>query len=58
MVGHHNIHQTLLELGASVNLLLFTVYERLGLMELKPTKLAVQLPSFPLGVLEGWLRMC
>ena len=30
-------------MGASVNLLLFTVYERLGLGELRPTKIVLQL---------------
>ena len=33
----------MLDLGASVNLLPFTEYERLGLGELKPAKMVIQL---------------
>ena len=40
-VGNHTIHPALPDLGASVNLLPFTVYERLGLGELKSTKMVL-----------------
>ena len=43
VVGNHTIHRALLDLGASVNLLPFTVYKRLGLGELKSTKMVLQL---------------
>jgi len=42
LIGNHNIHRALFYLGASVNLLYpFTAYERLGLGELKPTKMVL-----------------
>ena len=37
VIGDQLIHRTLLDLGASVNLVPFTEYERLELGELKPT---------------------
>lgn len=49
----------LLDLGAIVNLLPFTVYEKLGLGELKPTKMVLQLADrstrLPRGVIEDVL---
>jgi len=36
------IHRTLVDLGASDNLIPFTEYERLGLGELKPTKMVIR----------------
>ena len=51
--------RALLDLGASVNLLPFTEYERLGLGELKPTKMVIQLADrstrLPRGVVEDVL---
>jgi len=43
VVGNHTIHRAFLNLGASVNLLPFTIYERLSLGELKSTKMVLQL---------------
>ena len=43
VIGDQLIHRALLDLGASVNLIPFTEYERLGLGELKPTKMVIQL---------------
>ena len=40
-IGGQLIHRALLDLGASVNLIPFTEYERLGLGELKPTKMVI-----------------
>ena len=37
VIGNFRIEQALLDLGASVNLLPFSVYQQLGLGELKPT---------------------
>ena len=45
MIGGQIVHRALLDLGVSVNLLLFTVYERLRLGELRPTKIFLQLIS-------------
>jgi len=44
------IHRALLDLGASVNLILFTKNERLELGELKPTKMAIEL-------VDRWIRV-
>ena len=56
VIENHNIHGALLDLGASVNLLRFTMYEKLGLRELKPTKMVLQLVdhsmSLPRGMVE------
>jgi len=49
----------LLDLGASVNLIPFTEYERLRLGELKPTKMVIQLADrstrLPRGIIEDVL---
>ena len=54
------MQRALLDLGASVNLLPFTEYERLGLGELKPTKMVIQLANrstrLPRGVVEDVLN--
>ena len=42
-IGNFRIQQALLDLGASVNLLPYSVYKQLGLGELKPTKVTLQL---------------
>uniref|UniRef100_A0A2N9FDF3 Retrotransposon gag domain-containing protein n=1 Tax=Fagus sylvatica TaxID=28930 RepID=A0A2N9FDF3_FAGSY len=42
-IGDYNIERALLDLGASVNLLPFSVYLQLGLGELKPTSVTLQL---------------
>jgi len=42
-IGDQVTHRTLLNLGANVNLIPFTEYERLGLGELKYAKLVIQL---------------
>ena len=59
VVGNHTIHRALLDLGASVNLLPFTVYERLGLGELKSIKIVLQLSDrsirLPKGLIEDVL---
>ena len=49
----------MLDLGASVNLLSYSVYEQLGLGELKPTSITLQLADrsvkVPRGVVEDVL---
>jgi hypothetical protein len=43
IIGDHDIEQALLDLGASVNLMPYSVYLQLGLGELKPTMVVLQL---------------
>jgi hypothetical protein len=43
MIGVNQIERALLDLGASVNLLPYSVYLQLGLGELKPTSITLQL---------------
>uniref|UniRef100_A0A2N9HMW5 RNA-directed DNA polymerase n=1 Tax=Fagus sylvatica TaxID=28930 RepID=A0A2N9HMW5_FAGSY len=46
IIGDHDIEQALLDLGASVNLMPYSVYLQLGLGELKPTMVVLQLPDW------------
>ena len=59
VIGDQLFQRALLDLGANVNLLPFTEYERLGLGELKPTKMVIQLANrstrLPRGVVEDVL---
>ncbi|KAL5578645.1 hypothetical protein UlMin_011087 [Ulmus minor] len=59
VIGNHVINRALLDLGASVNLLPYSVYEQLGLGELKPTSMTLQLADMsvkiPRGVIEDVL---
>ena len=43
VIGEHHIDRALLDLGASVNLLPYSVYLQLGLSELKDTRVTLQL---------------
>ena len=43
MIGQTTINRALLDLGASINLLPFSVYQQLGLGELLPTQMTIQL---------------
>ncbi|XP_058211543.1 uncharacterized protein LOC131323713 [Rhododendron vialii] len=58
-IGNHHIERALLDLGASVNLLSYSVYLQLGLGELKPTSIRLQLADgfvkIPKGVIEDIL---
>ena len=53
------MEKTLLDLGASVNLLPYSVYKKLGLGELKPTAITLSLADrsvkIPRGVIEDVL---
>ena len=42
-IGDYIIEHALLDLGASVNLISFSIYQKLGLGELKPTSITLQL---------------
>ncbi|XP_041009309.1 uncharacterized protein LOC121253349, partial [Juglans microcarpa x Juglans regia] len=59
VIGSSKIGQALLDLGSSVNLLPYNVYEQLGLGELKPTPIILQLADrsikMPRGVVEDVL---
>lgn len=58
-VGDHLFERALLDLGASINLMPYTVYEELRLGELKPTSIVLQLADRsikrPRGILEDVL---
>jgi hypothetical protein len=59
MIGVSQINRALLDLGASVNLLPYSVYLQLGLGELKPTTVTLQLADRsmkrPRGIIEDVL---
>jgi hypothetical protein len=59
MIGESQINRALLDLGASVNLLPYSVYLKLGLGELRPTTVTLQLADRslkrPRGILEDVL---
>ncbi|KAM7488802.1 hypothetical protein LguiB_026286 [Lonicera macranthoides] len=58
-IGNHHIERALVDLGASLNLLPYSVFKQLGLGELKPTPMTIQLADrsvkFPRGVIEDVL---
>ncbi|XP_060974176.1 uncharacterized protein LOC133039325 [Cannabis sativa] len=59
IIGDHFINKALLDLGASVNLLPYSVYKQLGLGELKPASITLQLADrsvkIPRGIIEDVL---
>jgi hypothetical protein len=59
MIGLSKIERALLDLGASVNLLSYSIYVQLGLRELKPTSMTLQLANRsmkdPQGIVEDIL---
>jgi hypothetical protein len=59
MIGVSQIERALLDLGASINLLPYSVYLQLGLGELKPTSMTLQLADrsvkIPWGIVEDVL---
>ena len=52
-IGDHLIERALLDLGASVNLMLYSVYLQLGLGKLKPTTMTLQLADRSVKILRG-----
>ena len=46
----------LLDLGASINLLPFTVYQQMGLGDLKPTSMTLQLPDLSVRTPKGMVE--
>ncbi|XP_026398776.1 uncharacterized protein LOC113294604 [Papaver somniferum] len=60
VIGSQKIENTLLDFGASVNLLSFSVYEQLGLGEMEPTRITLQEPidkPFPSSVKAPTLEL-
>ena len=59
MIGSNQIERALLDLGASVNLLPYSIHLLLGLVELKPTSMKFQLADRsvkrPRGIIEDVL---
>ena len=59
MIGGKVVEKALLDLGASVNLLSYSVYKQLGLGELKPTSITLSLVDrsvkIPRGIIEDVL---
>ena len=58
-IGTHQFGQALLDLGASVNLMPYSVYLQLGLGEIKPTSVVLQMADRsikkPRGIIEDVL---
>ena len=52
-IGNTRIERALLDLGASVNLIPFSVYEQLGLGELKATTIVLQLAECSIKISRG-----
>ena len=52
------MEKTLLDLGASVNLLPYSVYKQLGLGELKPTSITLSLADRSVKIPRGGDRGC
>ena len=52
VIYNHTIHKILLDLGNSVNILPFIVYEILGLRKPIPAKMVLQSPEYPTGLSE------
>jgi len=50
------IDKALLDLGASVNLLSYSVYKQLGVGELKPTRITLQLTDRSVKILKGEVK--
>jgi hypothetical protein len=59
IIGDSKIDKALVDLGAGVNLLPYSVYEQLGLGELKPNKVVIQLADrsvvIPRGIVDDVL---
>ncbi|GJR66256.1 retrovirus-related pol polyprotein from transposon TNT 1-94 [Tanacetum coccineum] len=58
-IGHLHINNALSDLGASISLMPYTMYEKLGLREPKPTRMSLELADrsiqYPRGIAENIL---
>ncbi|GKB92033.1 DNA-directed DNA polymerase [Tanacetum coccineum] len=56
-IGHLHINNALADLGASISLMPYTMYEKLGLGEPKPTRMSLELADrsiqYPRGIAEN-----
>jgi len=52
-IGQTTINRALLDLGASINLLPFFLYQQLGLGDLRPTRVTIQLADRSMKVPKG-----
>ena len=57
-IGGTHVEKALLDLGASVNLLPYSVYKELGLGELNPTTITLSLVHRSVKILRGGDRGC
>ena len=55
-IGGISIEKTLLDLGASVNLLPYSMYKQLGLRELKPTSITLSLADRSIKIPKGTIE--
>ena len=55
-IGDTYIEKTLLDLGASVNLLPYSVYKQLGLRELKPTSITLSMANMSIKIPRGMIE--
>ncbi|KAI5324921.1 hypothetical protein L3X38_033994 [Prunus dulcis] len=56
VIGNFCVEQALLDLGASVNLMPYLVYKQLGLGELKPTSVKLQLADRSVKIPRGMVE--
>ncbi|GKD15982.1 DNA-directed DNA polymerase [Tanacetum coccineum] len=58
-IGHLHINNALADLGASISLMPYTMYKKLGLGERKPTRMSLELANrsiqYPRGIAENVL---
>ncbi|GKD65122.1 DNA-directed DNA polymerase [Tanacetum coccineum] len=58
-IGQLHINNALADLGASISLMPYTMYEKLGLREPKPTRMSLELADrsiqYPRGIIENML---
>ena len=52
-IGGTCVEKALLDLGASANLLPYSMYKQLGLGELKPTSITLSLADISINILKG-----
>ncbi|KAD5507914.1 hypothetical protein E3N88_15617 [Mikania micrantha] len=59
LIGSLSVSNALADLGASINLMPYAVFEKLGVEELKPTRMSIQLADwsvkYPRGIVENLL---
>ena len=55
-IGGFSVEKALLDLGASVNLLPYSMYKQIGLGELKPTSITLSLANRSIKILKGTIE--